>query len=83
MLKLNMPEDNEQPSPIDPLTIGEIITLSEAAKLSGLGYDILYVTARKGRLRAKKSGSIWLTTLASVEEYKKSRHRGSRTDLGK
>jgi len=79
------PEDHQPPTttPIDPLTIGELITLVEAAKLSGLGYEILRAIARKGRLRAKKSGNIWLTTLAAVEEYKNSRHRGSRTDLGK
>ncbi|MEI7557259.1 helix-turn-helix domain-containing protein [Candidatus Chlorohelix sp.] len=79
------PEDHQPPTtpPIDPLTIGELITLPEAAELSGLDYAILRNIARKGRLRAKKYGRFWLTTLASVEEYKNSRHRGSRTDLGK
>jgi hypothetical protein len=77
------PEDNQQTPPIDPLTIGEIITLIEASELSGLSYSYLRDIAKSGRLRTKKSGNIWLTTLASVEEYKKTRHRGKRTDLGK
>ncbi|NWJ98977.1 MAG: hypothetical protein HXX20_24840 [Chloroflexi bacterium] len=79
------PEDHQPPTttPIDPLTIGELITLLEAAELSGLGYALLRRISGKGRLRAKKYGNTWLTTLAAVEEYKKSRHRGSRTDLGK
>jgi len=79
------PEDHQPPTttPIDPLTIGELITLIEAAELSGLSYGLLRTISRKGRLRAKKYGNTWLTTMASVEEYKNSRHRGSRTDLGK
>ncbi|NWJ98994.1 MAG: helix-turn-helix domain-containing protein [Chloroflexi bacterium] len=79
------PEDHQPPTttPIDPLTIGQLITLSEAAKLSGLGHNRLRRISEEGRLRARKSGNTWLTTLASVEEYKNSRHRGSRTDLGK
>jgi hypothetical protein len=76
-------EDNGQTSPIDPLTIGELITLPEAAQLSGLSHDLLRDIARKGRLRAKKYGPMWLTTMAAIEEYKESRHRGKRTDLGK
>ena len=78
-----MPNENDPTPLIDPLTIGELITLTEAAELSGLGYALLRRISGKGRLRAKKYGNTWLTTLAAVEEYKKSRHRGSRTDLGK
>jgi hypothetical protein len=79
------PEDNEHPQtpPIDPLTIGELLSLSEVAKLSGFNQGFLKNMAQKGRLRAKKLGHYWYTTLASVEEYKKSRHRGKRTDLDK
>jgi hypothetical protein len=76
-------EDNEQISPIDPLTIGELLSLSDASKLSGFSHFQLKTIARTGRLRAKKYGPIWLTTLAAIEEYKNSRHRGKRTDLGK
>ena len=74
MLKLNMPEDNEQPSPIDPLTIGELISMTEAAQLSGFNAKFLRELATKGRLRAKKSGITWLTTMEAVEAYKKSRN---------
>jgi hypothetical protein len=76
-------ENNEQTPPIDPLTIDELITLPEAAKLSGLSHGLLKDIAQSGRLRAKKYGRAWVTTLAAIEEYKKSRHRGKRTDLGK
>jgi hypothetical protein len=78
-------KDNEQEQTphIDPLTIDELITLPEAAKLSGLSHALLKDIAQNGRLRAKKYGRSWVTTLAAIEEYKKSRHRGKRTDLGK
>ncbi|NWJ98993.1 MAG: helix-turn-helix domain-containing protein [Chloroflexi bacterium] len=69
-----MPDENEQPSPIDPLTVGEIITIPEAAQLSGFNATFLRELATKGRLRAKKSGITWLTTMEAVEAYKKSRN---------
>jgi hypothetical protein len=62
---------NSQP---DPLTIGELISIPEAAQLSGLSAAFLRELAIKGRLRAKKSGSIWLTTVAAIEDYKDSRN---------
>ena len=68
-----MPDENDPTSPIDPLAIGEALTLTEAAKLSGFNSDFLRQLAIKGRLKAKKSGSIWLTTLAAIEEYKNGR----------
>jgi len=77
------PEDHQPPttSPIDPLTIGELITLSEAANLSNLSHSYLRDIANSGRLQTKKSGSIRLTTMAAIAEYKRTRHRGKRTDL--
>jgi len=68
-----MPEENEQPTPIDPLTIGEIITLAEASEKSGFGIRHLQILAKAGRLKAKKSGSNWLTTLEAIEVYKNNR----------
>jgi excisionase family DNA binding protein len=68
-----MPDENEQPSPIDPLTIGELISITEAAEQLGFTADFLRSIARSGRLRAKKSGNTWLTTIASIELYKNSR----------
>lgn len=65
--------DNKSPSEPDPLTIGELISLSEAAKLSGLTQDYLKKIAQTGRLRAKKIGRNWVTTQAAVDQYKKTR----------
>jgi hypothetical protein len=78
-------EDNEQEQtpPIDPLTIGELMSLTEAAEKSGFSSAFLRQVAIKGRLRARRTGGIWLTTLAAIEEYKISRHRGKRTDIDK
>jgi len=68
-----MPEDTDQPQSIDLLTIGEIIGLTEAAKLSGFSHGYLKDIARSGRLQAKKVGRDWLTTMAAIEEYKRTR----------
>jgi excisionase family DNA binding protein len=68
-----MPQENEQPSSIDPLTVGELISLAEAAELSGFSPNYLRDIARNGRLRAKKVGRDWLTTVAAVEEYRRTR----------
>jgi hypothetical protein len=57
----------------DPLTIGELISLAEAAQLSGFSHDYLRDIAVSGRLRAKKIARNWVTTLAAVEEYKRTR----------
>jgi len=78
-----MPQHNEQAQAVDPLTVGELITLAEAAEKSELSHSLLRDIVRKGRLKARKSGNTWLTTLAAIEEYKRSRHRGKRTDLGR
>ena len=79
------PEDHQPPTttPIDPLTIGELISLAEAAESSNIGHDYLKKIAKSGRLRAKRMGHYWYTTMAAIQVYKNSRHRGSRTDLGK
>lgn len=78
-----MSDQPESNNPIDPLTIGGLLSLAEAAELSGLSQDYLKQIAQKGRLRAKKIGRNWATTLEAIEEYKKTRHRGKRTDLDK
>ena len=51
------------------------ITLAEAAEMYGFNHDYLSELARKGRLDARKSGGVWLTTPAAVEEYVRSRKR--------
>jgi len=68
-----MPDENEHTSPIDPLTIGELISLAEAAQLSGFSHGYLRDIADSGRLRAKKIGRNWTTTLAAVEAYQRNR----------
>jgi hypothetical protein len=61
--------DNET----DPLTIGELISLADAAEKSGLTADYLKKIAQTGRLRAKKIARNWVTTMAAVERYKQTR----------
>jgi len=65
------PDDNQKP--VDPLTVGELIALAQAAKYGGLEKSSLYNYIKRGRLKAKRYGSIWLTTRAAVDEYLASR----------
>ncbi|KPV53257.1 hypothetical protein SE17_10670 [Kouleothrix aurantiaca] len=64
--------NNIQPEQ-DPLTIGELISLQEAAEYAGLTKDTLHNYVKRGRLRAKKIGWMWVTTRAAVDEYLQSR----------
>jgi excisionase family DNA binding protein len=66
-------EPNQPPEP-DPLTIGELISLQEAAEHCGLTKGTLHEYAKKGRLKAKKIGRMWVTTRAAVDEYMRSRN---------
>ncbi len=50
-----------------------IISLAEAAGIYGFSQDYLGNLARKGRLKAQKIGSMWVTTPADVEAYIESR----------
>jgi len=56
----------------------EIISLAEAASLSGLSLKHLGLLARTGKLRARKVGRNWVTTRGAVEEYLRDTHRRSR-----
>ncbi len=47
----------------------DILSLSEAARLSGLSAHTLSQQAEKGRLRARKVGRTWVTTRDCLEEY--------------
>lgn len=60
-----------------------LISLPEAAELYGLSHSYLRALAQKGRLKAKKVGTSWVTTPGDVENYIRSRdHRGAfRNDL--
>lgn len=68
----NLPPDHPSPPP-DPLTVGELITLAEAAEYAGLEKTSLYNYIKRGRLKAKKFGPMWLTTRAAIDEYLASR----------
>jgi hypothetical protein len=59
--------------PHDLLTIGELITLAEAAEYAGLTKGSLLVYAKNGRLKAKKRGWQWFTTQAAIDAYLASR----------
>lgn len=65
------PTDNQEP--IDPLTVGELITLAEASEYAGLTRGSLFNYVKNGRLKAKRLGWQWVTTRAAVDEYLASR----------
>lgn len=65
------PTDNQEP--IDPLSVGELITLAEAADYAGLTKRSLNDYIKRGRLKAKRVGLFWLTTRAAVDDYLASR----------
>src|SRR5690242_17154952 len=66
-------DENDNPS-IDPLTVGELISLQQAAEYAELTKETLHGYAKRKRLRAKKIGPIWVTTRAAIDEYLASRH---------
>ena len=68
-----MPDSSEN-LPRDPLTIGELLTLAEAAEYAGLTKGSLLVYAKNGRLKAKRRGWMWFTTQAAIDEYLASRN---------
>lgn len=72
-LSLLLPPLDDQP---DPLTVGELITLPEAAYYAGIAPAALRNYALRGRLRARRLGTQWVTTRAAVDEYLASRRRG-------
>lgn len=65
--------NSPQQDAVDPLTVGELIPLQEAAEYAGLTRDSLQSYIRRGRLSAKKLGSQWVTTRAAVDQYLQSR----------
>ena len=70
-----MPDNNNDAADHtpDPLAVGELISLAQAADLSGFTYNFLKEIAQSGKLKAKKIGRNWATTEAAIEEYKKNR----------
>lgn len=57
----------------NPLTVGELITLQEAAEYAGLSKESIHNYVKRGRLKARKRGWMWFTTRAAVDEYLASR----------
>ena len=49
--------------------LGELITLEEAAELSGLSPSHLRLLVRRGDIWGEKIGHNWLTTAQAVREY--------------
>jgi muramidase (phage lysozyme) len=57
----------------NPLSVGELISLQDAAEYAGLTRGSLVDYIRRGRLKAKKISTVWVTTRAAVDEYLNSR----------
>ena len=47
----------------------DLITLKQAAEISGLSYSHLRLLARKERIRAIRLGHEWFTTAKDIDEY--------------
>jgi hypothetical protein len=45
------------------------ITIREAVSQSTLSYQQISNLARKGRIKSRKSGSVWIIDIESLEEY--------------
>lgn len=52
-----------------------LITMAEAAETYGFSHVYLSKLAKRGRLKAQRYGSVWMTTPADVEDYIRSRQR--------
>lgn len=48
-----------------------LVTIREAVPQSTLSYQQISNLARKGKIKGRKSGSIWLIDLESLKEYEK------------
>jgi hypothetical protein len=68
-----MLEENEHLNPLDNVPSSELLSFSEAAEKSGFSVELLRAMAKKGRLKAKRVGRNWFTTIQAIEEYKTSR----------
>ena len=63
-----MPHDSVEGNQDQP-KLDELISLSEAAKLSGLSQGHLSLLIRNGELWGEKIGRNWVTTKKAVQEY--------------
>ena len=69
MLKHSAKSSDDQPE------IGELISLSEAAELSGLSASHLRLLVRKRELWGIKFGRNWVTTAQAVNDYLAREHK--------
>ena len=63
-----MPRDTRKSSSDQP-SLDELITLREAAELSGLSVSHLRLLVRRGDIWGTKLGHNWLTTVQAIEKY--------------
>ena len=61
----------------------ELISLAEAAAISGFSQDHVGLLARKGLIEARKIGRNWVTTRAAIEAYMRDATKRSRDPLKK
>ena len=59
----------EKRNDTDCPNLEELLSLNEAAKLSGLSHDHLRRLAGQGKIWAKKIGRNWITTKQAVMKY--------------
>ncbi len=69
-----MPKKREESKAIQP-TLDDLISLQEAAKLSGLSPNHLRHLVTIGEMWGKKLGRNWFTTAQAVKEYQAQDHR--------
>lgn len=48
----------------------DLLTIAEAARYAGVSDRALRYAARKGLLKARRIGSVWITTKAAVDHWK-------------
>ena len=58
-------EENREEQP----RLDELISLSEAARLSGLSLPHLSLLIRQGKLWGRKIGRNWVTTESAIRDY--------------
>ena len=63
-----MPDNSEEHSSEEP-SLDELISLRQAAKLSGLSPNHLRLLVSRGDIWGKKIDHYWVTTEAAVKEY--------------
>lgn len=48
--------------------LNEVMTARELSEGMDIPYDSLVKAAREGRIQARQSGSVWLSTIAAVQQ---------------